>query len=244
MDRKQIFTLLENNKNERGIQNWQQMARQEDHLKSFGIGLTVLRKLAKQVGKNHELAMELWQSDVYDARVLALLLDDPKEITREQAEQQVEDLNHGMLVHVFSSCDATLAKTEFVIDLSGEWIISKDSIRRRCGYGLLYEISKLKTKKAPADDFFLEQIDHIATTFTKEKSSVHLSMGTALMGMGLRNTTLNAPALKVAQQIGPIEITSGKTKCDPFDAEKHLTSELAQKKLGAVQREAGKRLVN
>ncbi|HBX38189.1 MAG TPA: hypothetical protein DEG76_13255 [Pseudohongiella sp.] len=54
--------------------------------------------------------------------IAALLIDDPKKITREQAEQQVDQLHSGMLAHVFSSCDATLAKTPFVIDLADQWI--------------------------------------------------------------------------------------------------------------------------
>ena len=55
------------------------------NLKSFGIGLTELRKLAKKIGRDHALASELWGSDVFEARIISLLIDDPKQITREQA---------------------------------------------------------------------------------------------------------------------------------------------------------------
>ena len=191
MNKTQVMRLLKTNQDERGIQNWERLGPKTSNLKSYGIGLTVLRKLAKQIGRDHTLAMMLWNSDVYDAKIIALLIDDPKSITREQAEAQVERLERGYLAHVFSSCDATLAKTAFVVELADGWIRGKDPMRRRCGYGLLYEISKSKKKSAPDETFFLEHIDHIDKRFSKEVRSVLGSMGGALVGMGKRNRRLN-----------------------------------------------------
>ena len=112
----EVFALLETHKNERGIQHWnQRYATRQGALKSFGIGLTVLRKLAKKIGRNHKLALQLWTSDFYDAKIISLLIDDPKKISREQVEEQVEEMNQGHLAHVFSTCNATLSKTPFAI---------------------------------------------------------------------------------------------------------------------------------
>ena len=69
------MTLLDANRNQRGIDNWEKMGFQSTGLKSFGIGLTQLRKLAKQVGRDHELALKLWDSDVYDAKVIGLIMN-------------------------------------------------------------------------------------------------------------------------------------------------------------------------
>lgn len=199
---------------------------------SFDIGLTVLRKLAKQIGRDHALAMALWQSDVYDVQIIALLIDDPKLMTREQAEAEVEKLDHqGHLAHVFSSCNATLAKAPFVVELACDWIISKDSMRRRCGYGLLYEVPKSKKKSAPNDAFSLERIEHINKSFPDEELSGHHSMGVALMGIRMRNRRLHAAALKVDKKIGPIQIGSDESNCESFDVVKHLTSDFVAKKL-------------
>ena len=233
MNKAEVMDLLKANKNERGIEHWARVGTKKGKLKSFGIGLTVLRKLAKQIGRDRNLALKLWESDVYDARVIALLIDNPKDITREQAEAQVEELEQGYLAHVFSSCDATLAKTAFVVELANDWVRSKDRMRRQCGYGLLYEISKSKKKSAPDETFFLEHIDQIDKRFSKEVGSVLLSMGGALIGMGKRNRRLNAAALKVARKIGPIKFGSDESNCEPFDVVKHLTSEYITKKLGA-----------
>lgn len=231
MNRTQVMALLKANQNERGIQKWNERGTKDGKARSFGIGLTILRKLAKQIGRDHGLARQLWKSDVFDARIIALLVDDPKRITREQAEAQVEELDQGYLAHVFSSCDATLAKTPFAVELAGDWINSRDAMRRRCGFGLLYEISKSKKKSAPDDAFFREHIEHIHKSFPDEERSVLHSLGCALMGIGMRNRGLHAEALKVAKKIGPIQIGSDESNCEPFDVVKHLTSDYVTKKL-------------
>ena len=126
MNMTEVLSLLEANKNDRGIENWKKLGASAGELKSFGIGLTQLRKLAKRIGRDRDLATDLWKGDVYDGKVIALLIDDPEAMTQEQAEAQVEELGAGLLSHVFSSCDATLAKTPFVVDLASKWIDSKD----------------------------------------------------------------------------------------------------------------------
>ncbi|TDR22559.1 DNA alkylation repair protein [Marinicella litoralis] len=230
MNKSEVFNLLQAQKNERGINNWIEMEA-DCAYKSFGIGLTVLRKLAKQVGKDHALALQLWDSDYYDMKVIGILIDDPKLITREQIEAQVEDIDFGLMAHVFSACGAPVAKTAFIDEVADAWVNNEDSVRRRCAYGFVYELSKSKKKCSPEDDYFLKYIKHIAHTFSEEDKSVHLSMGGALLGIGKRNLKLNQAAIKVAKTIGPIPVESGKTQCDPMDITKHLSSDYLVKKL-------------
>jgi len=232
MNKTEVMTLLEDNQNATGIQRWETTGTKSGKLKSFGIGLTVLRKLAKQIGKDHVLALKLWESAYYDARVISLLIDDPKKITRDLAEAQVENVNQGHLQHVFSSCGAVLAKTPFVVDLASDWVKSNDPRRRCCGYGLLYELSKSKKKSTPDEDFFLQHIEHILHSYDGESLAVQGSMGGALLGMGKRTAKLNAAALNVARYIGPIAFTTESGNCEPFDVSKHLTSDYIRKKLG------------
>ena len=231
MNKTQALALLKKNRNERGIANWKKGSYGDGGLKSFGIGLTVLRKIAKQVGRDRSLARKLWETDVYDAKVLGLLIDDPKQLTREQAEEQVEHLEGGMLAHVFSSCDATLAKAPIAFDLACDWIESRDEMRKRCGWGLLYELSK-KNPKGMDDAFLLGCIDRVGKESGSEPTWVRMAMAGALVGIGKRNKKLNQAAVRVAKQVGPIDFSSRSgTKCDPFDPHKHLTSEYLKKKL-------------
>jgi 3-methyladenine DNA glycosylase AlkD len=68
-----------------------------------------LRKLAKKIGRNRDLSLALWDTSVYEAKVISLLIDEPAAMTRAQAERQVEEVSAAQLSHVFSSCDASLA---------------------------------------------------------------------------------------------------------------------------------------
>ncbi len=229
----EVLAILDAERDECGIRQWEKLGASTAGMRSYGIGLTQLRKLAKRVGRDRQLAQALWQTDLYDARVVALLIDDPAQMTRAQAERQVEELAGGMLAHVFASCDATLAKTSFMVELAEHWVRSDDPIRRDCGYGLLYEASKLTGKKAPSEAFFLAHVERIAEKIDGEPEKVRLSMATALMGIGKRSAVLNKAALKVARDAGPIEFTSASGKCEPFDVVKHLTTDRLKEKLKA-----------
>jgi 3-methyladenine DNA glycosylase AlkD len=228
-----VMALVEQNKNERGIANWQTME-STGHLKSFGVGLTQLRKLAKKIGRNHELALECWQSDYYDLRVIGLLIDEPKKITREQAESQVENLEIGMLTHVFSTCDATLAKSPIAFDMAIAWRDSEYEPRKKSAFGLFYELSKNKRDKRLTDAFFLEQVAHIDQHVDNASKNLRLAMGAALMGIGKRNLLLNKAAIVVAKRVGPIDFNEGTAKCDPFNVLKHLDNEPLHKKLTSM----------
>lgn len=222
-----VMNLLKQNQNARGIEHWKRRTRT---LKSYGIGLTQLRKIAKQIGRNHKLALKVWSSDYYDAKIIGLLIDDPKQLTKEQAESQVEQLGDGYLEHVFSSCDATLAKAAFAFELACEWIEKNDPVRRRCGYGLIYELSK-KKPKGMDDDWCLERIQVIQNSIHSETMWVRESMNTALMGLGKRNKRLHQAAVKAAKVIGPVDIDYGDdNSCEPLDVLKHLTSDAMKKK--------------
>lgn len=230
MNATDVFELLEQNQNQRGIEHWQKMDN-TCGLTSYGMGLTVHRKLAKQIGRDHELALELWNTNNYDAKVIGLLIDEPKKLSKSQIEQQVEGLGIGLLTHVFSSCDATLPRAAFAFELAQEWLLHEDPIRRRCAYGLIYEFSKKNNKKI-SQDFYLEVITKIENELFQEPVSLRVSMGAALMGIGKRNVALNQEALRVARALGPIDFNENGKTCDPMDIEKHLTSDYLKQKLG------------
>lgn len=223
-----VMAMLKDAADQRGIDHWNKRGYQ---LKSFGIGLTRLRKMAKSIGRDHRLAGVLWRSSVYDAKVLGLLIDDPKLMTRDQVESQIDDgLADGMLTHVFASCDATLSKTTFAFEAACDWMESKDPVRRRSGYGLLYELSK-KNPKGMDDEFLAERISIIQENIHREDMWVRESMNTALMGIGKRNKKLNQLAIKAAKAIGPVDIDYGSdNSCEPLDVLKHLTSSYLKQK--------------
>ena len=232
MTKAEVLNLLQQNSDRRGEANWQKMGDRTGGLASYGIGLTRLRAIAKQVGRDHDLALELWNERNHDAKVIGLLIDDPKQLTRDQVEQQVDGAQPGMLSHVLSSCDATLPKSPLAFEIAKGWMASKDPVRRSCGYGLVYELAKDKKDKRLTDEFFLGCVEKIGNTIAKEENWVRVGMGGALMSIGKRNKKLNAAAIKVAKAIGPIHFSDGDKKCEPMNVLKHLTSDYLRNKLG------------
>ena len=232
MTKTEVLNLLKEHRDARGEANWKAMGDRTGGLTSFGIGLTRLRAIAKQVGRNHDLARSLWNERNHDAKVIGLLIDDPKHLTRDQVERQVDGAGPGMLSHVLSSCDATLPKSSIAFEIAKDWMASKDPVRRSCGYGLVYELAKDKKDKRLTDEFFLDCVEKIGKTIAKEENGVRVGMGGALISIGKRNKTLNAAAIKVAKAIGPIHFSDGDKKCEPMDVFKHLTSDYLRNKLG------------
>jgi hypothetical protein len=161
-----------------------------------------------------------------------LLIDDPKRLTRDQVEKQVDGAGPGMLSHVLSSCNATLPKSPIAFEIAKGWMASKDPVRRSCGYGLVYELAKDKKDKRLTDEFFLGCVEKIGNTIAKEENWVRVGMGGAIMSIGKRNRKLNATAIKLARAIGPIHFSDGDKKCEPMNVLKHLTSDYLRNKLG------------
>jgi len=60
---------------------------------TYGVPIPVLRKMAREIGKDHDLTQELWTSGIHEARILAALIDDPKKVSEEQMERWVKDFD-------------------------------------------------------------------------------------------------------------------------------------------------------
>ena len=232
MTKAEVIGLLKDNRDARGEANWKKLGDCTGGLASYGIGLTKLRAIAKKVGRDHDLAIKLWNERNHDAKIVGLLIDEPKALTREQMEEQVDGAGPGMLSHALTACGAVLPKSPIAFETARDWMASKDPVRRSCGYGLVYELAKDKKDKRLTDEFFLGCIEKIGKTIAKEENWVRVAMGGALMSIGKRNKKLNAAAAKVAKAIGPIHFCDGDKKCEPMDVLKHLTSDYLRNKLG------------
>lgn len=61
--------------------------------KALGVKVPLLRLLAKKIGKNHELALQLWATEIHEARILATMIEDPKLVAENQFDSWVRDFN-------------------------------------------------------------------------------------------------------------------------------------------------------
>src|SRR5215468_11914746 len=67
----------------------------------YGVSKPKLDELARRIGKNHQLALELWDSGVHDAKILAGMIDEPSLVTSAQMERWVHDFDN------WDTCDGT-----------------------------------------------------------------------------------------------------------------------------------------
>ena len=226
MTKDDVLKTLENNKNERGMTNWEKSDPSKGKWTSFGIGLTQLKGIAKKIGKSHELALELWQVPVFECKTLATIIDDPKQMTIEQAEMMVDDLNFWILAHSF--CSGAIVKAPFMKEIAEKWMVSKDKRRRSCGYRLLYQLAQ-KYKKID-DSYFERYLPVIKNNLQSEENFVKDAMNNSLMAIGLRNANLNNQALSIAKKIGKVDVDYGDNSCEAIDVVKHLTSDRVKEK--------------
>lgn len=59
---------------------------------TYGISIPNLRRMAKEIGKNHWLAQQLWDSGIHEARILASMIDEPEMVTEKQMEEIIKSL--------------------------------------------------------------------------------------------------------------------------------------------------------
>lgn len=214
-----VIALLKENKDERGIAHWQKLG--DARLESFGLGLTRLKSLAKEIGRNHPLALALWQLPIYDAKILATLIDDPRQITPDQVEQQVKDAKFWLLS--YSYCSNLMPKLVFVTEKTVAWTASSDHLKRRCGYLLLAQIAKKDAKLG--DEFFESYLDIFDRSLQTEENFVKDAMNNALLAIGQRSKRLYKRALEIARKLGKVEVDYGDNSCQAIDCYQHLSQD-------------------
>lgn len=227
MTKQDVIALLKKNSNERGVAAWKRIDPTGGEWSSYGIGLTALKKLAKQIGRDHTLALQLWEEKNFDCKVMATLIEDHSQVTEQQVERQVSEVGYWLMAH--SYCQSLMSGVPFRRAKCEEWIGSKDHVRRRCGYLLLAGLAG-KDKSLP-DSYFEPHIETIEKALQSEENFVRDAMNNALYAIGCRSKKLHTRALAAAKKIGRVEVDYGDNSCQAVDVVKHLTSDRIKAKL-------------
>ncbi len=193
--------------------------------KPLGISIYALRPLAKEIGQNHALALQLWESGIHEARILASFIDDPSQVTETQLERWVLDFDS------WDVCDqvcALFSKTPYAYQKISEWSERTEEFVKRCAFALLAELAWYD--KHALDEQFEQYFPIIIREATDERNFVKKAVNWALRNIGKRNRNLNAKAIEVARQIQ--QIPSRSAGWVASDALRELTGEKVQKRLG------------
>jgi 3-methyladenine DNA glycosylase AlkD len=184
-----------------------------------------VRKIAKEVGKDHALAEELWRSGVHEARIVACLVDDPKIVSEDQLDRWVGDFDSWDVCD--QCCSNLFDKTEFAYDRAVHWANRDEEFVRRAGFVMMAALS-VHDKKA-SDSRFLVFLPIIKSHSTDERNFVKKAVNWALRQIGKRNQNLNEAAIKTATEIKTID--SKGARWIASDALRELTSKPVQQKL-------------
>jgi len=197
----------------------------------FGVSYKNQGILATRHKGNHALACELWDSGNHDARVLAAMVADPRQVTGRLAEQWVKDLGNYVLCDAFAKLVASSPVARAKAD---KWIASKKEWTGRAGWTV---IAHLAGSDHDLDDAYLlallpqiEKRIHTAPNRTRD------AMNMALISIGVRNAKLRKAALAAAKRIGKVEVDHGQTSCKTPDAAAYIAKTVAHRSKAAARR--------
>ena len=218
----QVITRLQSMSNAENIAG---MARYGIQTKdALGISIWELRKIAKEIGTDHALAGQLWDSGIHEARILASYVDDPKQVTVGQLERWVSDFDSwdvcDQVVELFSN-------TPFAYPKIYEWSTRSEEFVKRAAFALIAE-QAAHDKRAP-DETFIALLPTIIQASDDERNFVKKAVNWALRNIGKRNRNLNEHAIAAAREIQQRD--SRTARWIAADALRELTGEKVQGRL-------------
>ena len=172
----------------------------------FGLGLPILRGIARANRRNHALALELWATAVYDARLIAAFADDPKQVTRGQMEAWALDFDSWAVVD--GACCTLFNRTPFAEEKAYAWSKRRPEFTKRAGFVLMAGMA-VHRKELP-DATFLAFLPVICREATDERHFVKKAVNWALRQIGKRNPRLRRAAIAEAKRIKKIDSKSAR----------------------------------
>lgn len=192
---------------------------------TLGVTVTDLRKISKSVGKDHILAIELWNTGIHEARILATIVDDPKLVTESQMEAWVKNFDSWDVCD--QACMNLFSRTPIAWKKAVEWSSRKEEFEKRAGFAMMAVLAV--HDKNSRDDRFISLLPIIKESSPDERNYVKKAVNWALRQIGKRNRVLNKEALKTAKEIAEIE--SPAAKWIASDAIRELESSCIRERL-------------
>jgi 3-methyladenine DNA glycosylase AlkD len=192
---------------------------------TLGIPVPVIRGMAKELGRDHFLAQELWNSGVHEARILAGFIDDPKLVTEDQMERWVTDFDSWDVCD--QVCGSLFDRTPMAYGKAVEWSARDEEFVKRAGFVLMASLS-VHDKKAD-DKRFLHFLPVIKRGAVDERNFVKKAVNWALRQIGKRNVELNRAAIKVGRELAAMSSRSARWIAS--DALRELEGEAVRERL-------------
>ncbi len=191
----------------------------------YGLPVPFLRTLARKIEPNHGLALNLWKCGIFEARLLASMVDEPARVTERQLETWVRDFDSWALCD--GCCQDLISKTRFAWKKAFEWSHRPEEYVKRAGFVL---VSRLAFRDRTATDApFLRFLAIIERESTDSRKYVRKGVNWALREIGKRNRALHRRALQTSEALRATE--SPYARWIGFDARRELQSGPVLKRL-------------
>lgn len=165
--------------------------------KAFGVSMANIQKLAKRLGRSHELAAELWDTGWYEARMLTAFVDEPERVTSTQMDRWCRDFDNWGIVDTL--CFKLFDRTPHAWKKVEQWHDKRAEFVKRASFALLASLA-LHDKSAD-DEQFLATLPFIERAATDDRNFVKKGVSWALRSIGRRNAKLKAAAVKLSRRL-------------------------------------------
>lgn len=196
---------------------------------ALGVPMAEIKRAARRFGPAHEIIFHLWETGIYEARVMAIHLADPAQFRRQEANRWTADFDNWAL------CDTAsfhlFDRTPFRWEAARDWALDRAEYVRRAGFATLWGLSV--HDKSADDRLFQEALEWANAATTDERVAVKKSVDMALRAIGKRNLDLNAAVCALAASL--VDKDDRTAQWIGRHVFKELTSERVQTKLALAQ---------
>lgn len=191
----------------------------------LGVSVPEMRKIANDLGKDHELALELWKTGIPDAKIVAALVGEPEKLTEVQMEDWVKDINSWDVCD--QVCMNLFDKSLLAWKKIHDWSAREEEFVKRTAFSLIASLAV--HDKESDDEKFLDLLPLIKRESSDVRNFVKKAVSWALRSIGKRNPDLNKAAIQTAEEIRLIDSKSARWIAS--DAIRELQSDPVQERL-------------
>ena len=184
-----------------------------------------MRKLAKEIGKDHKLALDLWKTGIAEARIVAAMVGDPTKLIEEQMEDWVKDINSWDVCD--QVCMNLFEKNQLAWKKIVDWSEREEEFVKRTAFSLIACLAW--HDKKTSDEKFIELLPIVIREATDERNFVKKAVNWALRNIGKRNLNLNRSAVNTAKEIQQLDSKAARWVAS--DAIRELESNAVQSRL-------------
>ncbi len=191
----------------------------------LGVSIPNMRQMSKELGKDHKLAIQLWETGIPEARILASMVDEPDKLSEAQMEDWVRDINSWDVCD--QVCQNLFEKGPLAWKKVMDWSEREEEFTKRTAYALLACLAW--HDKDAKDVEFIKLLPVVKRGATDKRNFVKKAVSWALRNIGKRNLNLNKAAMRTAKEM--LQIDSSTARWVASDAMKELSSAPVRRRL-------------